>query len=75
MEECMANGTAQEQEMIIVFMVGGGEELVEFPGLDLYWEATGVCQDLGNCDVIELWGDITTHTEQKTSWSLSLGGD
>ena len=53
--------------MIIVFMVGGEEELVEFPGLDLHWEATGVSQDLGNCDMIELWGDITTHTEQKTS--------
>lgn len=62
--------------MIIVFMFGGKEELVEFPGLYLYWEATGVCQDLGNCDMIEMWGDITTHTEQRsTSWSLSLGGD
>lgn len=71
----MANGKAQQQGMIIVFIFGGKEELVEFSGPDLPWEATGVCQDLVNSDMIKLWDDILTHREEKTSCSLSLGSD
>lgn len=55
--------------MIIVFMFGAKEELVDFSGPDLSWEATGVRQDLVNCDMIKLWDDIPTYREQKASCS------
>lgn len=58
--------------MIIVFMFGAKEELVDFSGPDLSWEATGVRQDLVNCDMIKC-GMTFQHIENRRHPVLVTG--